>query len=107
MDIVIMQTPGCPNTEAACRRVAQALSDAGLPAVDIRVETVSGPEDAERLGFRGSPTILIDGEDPFAVEGTPSAFACRIYSTDGVRDDAPSVEQIREAIEAHVSNAAG
>ena len=27
---------------------------------------VETPEDAERLGFLGSPTILIDGHDPFA-----------------------------------------
>ena len=37
-----------------------------------------GDEDqAARRGMHGSPTILIDGIDPFAVPGQPASVSCR------------------------------
>ena len=33
-------------------------------------------EQAESLGFRGSPTILIEGRDPFAAQAPPVGLAC-------------------------------
>lgn len=60
----------------------------------VTLTAVPTPEDAERLGFRGSPTILIDGEDPFADEAAPVGLACRVFATpDGLRG-APTVEQL-------------
>lgn len=42
-----------------------------------RVETI---EEAERLGFHGSPSILVDGVDVFA-EPAGVGLSCRIYRT--------------------------
>ena len=59
-----------------------------------------GDEDqAARRGMHGSPTILIDGIDPFAVPGQPASVSCRLYrDSDGRADGAPSVRQLRRAI---------
>jgi hypothetical protein len=42
--------------------------------VPISEERVTTPENARRVGFRGSPTVLIDGEDPFADGRSQSAW---------------------------------
>ncbi|MBV9662124.1 MAG: hypothetical protein JO337_13300 [Acidimicrobiales bacterium] len=55
----------CPNWKTADDRIRQALHDTGLAnSVIVTYERVDTPEDAERLGFIGSPTVLIDGTDP-------------------------------------------
>jgi hypothetical protein len=53
---------------------------------------------AVRLGFRGSPTLLIDGHDPFASERDSVGLACRVYRTSEGKDGAPSVEDLRAAL---------
>jgi hypothetical protein len=61
----------------------------------VLVET---PEDAERLGFVGSPTILIDGHDPFARRDELPRMACRVFSTPNGLEGSPSVEQLVDAL---------
>lgn len=99
MEVVIRYTPDCPNYAEAQRRVYEALRDIGFTDVEVGLEVVRGPDDAERVGFHGSPSIMIDGKDPFAEPGSPVGFACRLYSTPGGRDAVPSVAQIRHALE--------
>lgn len=54
--------------------------------VNVTCHTVDTDVEAERLGFRGSPTILIDGIDPWAPENAPIGLSCRVYMTpDGAR----------------------
>jgi len=65
----------------------------------LSLEEVAGPEEAERLHFTGSPTILVDGSDPFGAADAPVAFACRFYVTPEGRDTVPTVAQLRAAIE--------
>ena len=68
-------------------------------AADPRHVNVATPEDAERLRFRGSPTILIDGLDPFAEESAPVGLSCRVLPTpDGLRG-APTHAQLVEALQ--------
>jgi hypothetical protein len=57
--------------------------------------------DAARFGMHGSPTLLIDGVDPFAELGAPTSVSCRIYrSAEGRMEGAPSVAVLHEALEA-------
>jgi len=46
------------------------------------------------VDFHGSPTVLIDGVDPFADWNAPIGVACRVYATPAGLDGAPSVEQL-------------
>ena len=46
------------------------------------------------LWFRGSPTVLVDGRDPFADESAPAGLSCRVFATpEGLRG-APTVGQL-------------
>lgn len=50
--------------------------------------------------MRGSPTLLIDGADPFAAPGQPPSMSRRLYrDDDGQASGAPSAGQLRQAIE--------
>ena len=60
---------GCPHWTVAEQRLRSALARVGR-GDEIHHVLVETPEDAERLGFLGSPTILVDGHDPSRVEGS-------------------------------------
>lgn len=88
---------GCPNWQETDARLCQAVAIAGRDVEVVLVE-VTTLEDAERLRFRGSPTVLVDGSDPFARESDPVGLSCRVFRTpDGLRG-APTVEQLVEAL---------
>jgi hypothetical protein len=55
---------------------------------------VNSVEDAERLGFLGSPTVLIDGADPFAEPDATPSLSCRVYRTVQGPAGSPTVEQL-------------
>ncbi len=59
---------------------------------------VTSAEQADAVGFRGSPTILVDGADPFADPDAPTGLACRIYRTAAGVEPAPTVEQFRAVL---------
>ncbi|SNT59553.1 Alkylmercury lyase [Actinacidiphila glaucinigra] len=60
-----------------------------------------GVGEAARWGMTGSPTVLLDGIDPFAVAGAAPSVSCRLYlGEDGTRDGAPSVASLREVLAA-------
>ena len=85
---------GCPNWRTADERVREALERTGRSAVEVQYERVETQDDAERLAFVGSPTILVDGIDPFAVADAPVGLACRVYATpEGLRGS-PTVDQL-------------
>jgi hypothetical protein len=63
----------------------------------ISYEEITTAEEAEGVGFAGSPTILIDGRDPFRGGAAPG-LACRRYSTEAGLEGAPSVTQIVDAL---------
>ncbi len=102
MDIAIRYFAGCPNWEIAFSRLRQVLRESGLDErIDLQV--VGSQEEAERLAFVGSPTILIDGRDPFLPEGRHSyGLSCRVFETESALEGSPSAQQLREAIAAAV-----
>jgi hypothetical protein len=97
LKITIRYFDGCPNWRTAEHRLRQALDEVG-PEADIAHEVVSAPEDAERLRFPGSPTILVDGVDPFPAETDSYGLTCRVYRTEAGQEGSPSTQQIREAL---------
>ncbi len=95
MNVTLLYFEGCPNWTVADARLT-ALSD----ELEVTVERllVETPEEAEAAGFRGSPTILVEGRDPFATGDEPAGLACRIYQTPEGPQGAPTVEQLRAAL---------
>jgi hypothetical protein len=50
--------------------------------------------------MHGSPTLLIDGTDPFAEPGQPPSMSCRLYRNDDRQPaGAPSAAQLRQVID--------
>ncbi|MDU0314090.1 hypothetical protein RKE38_10375 [Phycicoccus sp. M110.8] len=64
----------------------------------MSTQAVESTEDADRLGFTGSPTILLDGTDPFPQPGEISALSCRVYTTPDGLAGSPTVEQLADAL---------
>jgi hypothetical protein len=62
ISVQVQMSPGCSHgwqTVALVQDVVGRIApDAQVEIVDVRTS-----EEAERLGFRGSPTVLVDGED--------------------------------------------
>lgn len=97
IDVTLRYFDGCPNWERTARDLEALADDLHLAITLERVET---PQDAERLGFRGSPTVLIDGRDPFATGDEPVGLACRIYDTPEGPAGAPTRRQLRRQLAA-------
>lgn len=97
MKIEILHIGECPNQEEAGRRVQIALEAAGLLDATIEYRLLSSPEEAARVPFAGSPTILINGIDAFPGGDRTTDLACRVYHTDQGLAGLPSTEQLRIA----------
>lgn len=97
MKIEILHVPDCPNLDLLERRVHEALGD--RPAVITR-RLVADEDTAATTGMSGSPTLLLDGTDPFARAGLEPSLSCRLYPyEDGHLEGAPSVAALRQAID--------
>jgi hypothetical protein len=95
MTLEILQVPGCPGADLLEDRLAGLLT--GRPRVIRRV--VTGQAEAEQLGMTGSPTLLVDGADPFARPGQPPSISCRLYLDEyGRQSPVPSPGQLRAAL---------
>ncbi len=68
MRVELLYFDGCPNWELMQARLRDALVAVGLAEVPELIK-VTGQEHAERLGFRGSPTLMVDGRDLFGQSG--------------------------------------
>lgn len=97
MTLTLRYFEGCPHWRVAEARVREALERLGRDD-KIVYERIETDDDASRVGFRGSPTVLIDGQDPF-VSGRPAGLSCRVYSTEAGREGAPSVRQLMRALD--------
>ena len=95
-EITLRYFDGCPNWKVAKERLEAALGQLAETGA-VRLERVETPQQADELGFRGSPTVLIDGNDPFHANGRPG-LSCRVYRTVGGLEGAPSVKQLMVAL---------
>jgi len=97
MKLELLYFDDCPNWEVAAERLEAVATDRGL-VVEYRV--VSSAEEAEAAQFRGSPTVLVDGSDPFATRSEPFGLACRVYQTPDGPAGSPTVQQLEAVIDA-------
>ncbi len=84
----------CPNWKIADEHLRSLAGE--FPDLVVTKLKVTTPEDAERYDFRGSPSILINGVDPFAAPDDPVGLSCRIYQTSAGQAGSPTIEQLRE-----------
>src|SRR3546814_952488 len=76
MKLELLYFDDCPNWKIAAQRLNAVATRWGL-LVERRL--VATAEQADAARFRGSPTILVDGRDPFASGDEPFGLACRVY----------------------------
>jgi hypothetical protein len=96
MEIVLQYFDGCPNWKVTQKHLDVIMAE--RPGIAVTPQLVETFDDAERVGFHGSPSILIDGVDPFADPDAGVGLACRIYQTPEGPAGSPTLEQLREAI---------
>ena len=77
MDIALLYFDGCPSWKVADERLRAIAAD--RPDITVRHHRVDTVEEADRVGFHGSPSILVDGVDVFA--GAGAGVGCPAGST--------------------------
>lgn len=98
MRIDLLFVEDCPNRGLARANLDAALAQLGLGDVVVEERQVDTDDDARRHGMHGSPTILVDGRDPFAASDVEASLSCRLYATsDGMRG-APPVADVAAAL---------
>ena len=103
MDVSLLYFDDCPNWKVTDQRLAAIAAE--RPDVVVTRHRVETMEEAERLGFHGSPSILVDGVDVFAEPGAGVGLSCRVYRTPGGLAGAPTMEQLRDALAATTEGA--
>ena len=99
MELTLLTVPGCPHAAAFEDRLTTALSD--HPGVLVHRREIDDERTAAEAGMHGSPTLLINGVDPFAPPGQPPSLSCRLYRDAAGRPAAaPPVEALRQALAA-------
>ena len=97
MRVLVLAVPDCPNARLLEECLAQVLE--GRRDVLVSRQVIDDEQEAARRGMHGSPTILVDGVDPFAGPGQPGTVSCRLYrDSEGRVDGAPSVSQLRQVL---------
>jgi hypothetical protein len=97
VELTVLTVAGCPHAPLLEQRLAAALGARTDAQITRRV--IADPDEAAAAGMHGSPTVLVDGRDPFALPGQPASLSCRFYDNGpGLREGAPSVTRLRQAI---------
>jgi hypothetical protein len=99
MKVEILYFSGCPNHVPAVDRVREVLAQEGTVAEMVEVEVMDAAA-AQQVGFLGSPSIRVDGQDvePSARGARAFGMMCRTYIDGGRRAGVPPPEWIREAV---------
>ena len=96
MNIELLYFDGCPNWKLANQRLTEIA--ALRPDITVTRRQVRTVQEAERVGFHGSPSILVNGVDAFAGPDAGIALTCRLYATADGLQGAPTLEQLRAMI---------
>ncbi len=86
------------------KRLREALNLSGI-SQPIEHRLIETPEEAGECHFAGSPSILLNGRDPFTAPSSEVGLTCRLYPTPGGPAGVPTVEQLVAAIKGEAKNA--
>lgn len=96
MDVTLQYFDDCPNWRVAAQHLCTLAGD--FDDLHLEFQVIDTPDDAERYRFRGSPSILIDGFDPFADPDDPIGLSCRMYTTPDGPVGSPTLDELRAAL---------
>jgi hypothetical protein len=105
--IELLYWEGCPSHPQALRELHEVLRALGRDGMQVRPRRVATEEEAERIGFVGSPTIRVDGVDPLPPPaGEPAGLTCRVYRlSDGRYSPTPDPGELLTAMRALLGGA--
>jgi len=96
MDVELLYFADCPSWRHAADLLDELAAELAFTWSAVVVDT---PEAAQAVGFQGSPSVRIDGGDPFAGPDAPvGGLSCRIYRTPTGAADCPDRSQLRAAL---------
>jgi len=96
--VELLYFDGRPHWKVADERLAEALRGPGRADVGVERHLVEAAEQAEELAFLGSPTIRLDGWDPFASGSEQEGLSCRLYATPAELSGSPTTAQLLEVL---------
>lgn len=97
VEITLQYFDGCPNWQLADRDLREAIRLLHLDA-EVSYQRIESHDEAERLQFRGSPTILVSGHDPFADSNAPVGLSCRVYRTGERSSGSPGLDALQRVL---------
>ena len=98
MKIEILHFDGCPTYRVTENTLRQVLAEEGLEA-DIELVAVNSDEEAQRLTYPGSPTIRVEGRDPFPTpEREDWRLVCQVYATPEGLLGSPTVQMLKATL---------
>ena len=96
MDVELLYFDGCPHWRAMFERLRSHRRELGFR---LLLHEVRSAREAEELDFPGSPTVRIDGEDPFPARGGATGLACRVYEGPDGPAGTPPWSELERALE--------
>jgi len=89
----------CPSWERALALLRERLAAAGLDPESVVITEITSDEHARAVGFPGSPTIRVNGDDVQEPLEDATGLSCRIYrSRDGRVSPLPDPADIDDAL---------
>jgi hypothetical protein len=97
MKIELLYFDDCPAYRTSRQLLSEVLAEEHLSA-KIEMIEIKNDADARRWKFAGSPTIRLDGVDPFPQAGTNYGLACRVYVTPAGYRGWPTKAMLKSAL---------
>lgn len=98
VNIELLVVADCPNEQPAAALLRRALDDVGLGDVSFATTVIDTQQAAVERRFLGSPTIMINGADPFHDATRAPGLACRVYNTADGLTGIPDLRDLRRAL---------
>ena len=90
---------GCPNATKTLNNLNSLVDEGFLKRGEIKVLEIKDQEDAKKMNFQGSPTILVDGIDIYSEKKPASyAYSCRLYLIDDIQTGIIPTAYIRSKV---------
>lgn len=97
MKLEVLHVADCPHVAALTDRLDMLIPGRG--DVVVEQQLIRDEVEAAVHGMTGSPTLLVDGADPFAEAGRTPSLSCRLYADEaGEVSGAPSLAQLRAVL---------
>lgn len=95
MKVELLYFDGCPNWKAMADQLDRLATELNFTWTSVQVET---PQAALDLEFHGSPSLHVNGVDPFATPNAPVGLTCRVYQTATGPSGTPDDDAVRRAL---------